>query len=118
MTTEGERGEEGYIGKLGIRHTHYYVCLAVQSCPSLCDPMDYSPPGSSVHGDSPGKDTGVGCPVLLQRILLTQGSNPSLLHCRQITYHLSHQGNPYTTIIKQITNKDQLTAQGTILNIL
>ena len=36
--------------------------------PTLCDPMDYSPPGSSVHGDSPGKNTGVGCHVLLQGI--------------------------------------------------
>ena len=26
------------------------VCLVVQSCPTLCDHMDYSPPGSSVHG--------------------------------------------------------------------
>ena len=38
----------------------------LQSCPTLCDPMDYSPPGSSVHGDSPSKNTGVGCHVLLQ----------------------------------------------------
>ena len=30
-----------------------------QSCPTLCDPMNWSPPGSSVHGDLPGKDTGV-----------------------------------------------------------
>ena len=30
-----------------------------------CDPMDYSPPGSSVHGDSPGKNTGVGCHLFL-----------------------------------------------------
>ena len=37
------------------------LCLVTQSCPTLCDPMDYSPPGSSVHGDSPGKNTGVGC---------------------------------------------------------
>ena len=40
--------------------------------------MDCSPPGSSVHGDSPGKNTGVGCHVLLQGILLTQGSNLGL----------------------------------------
>ena len=32
-----------------------------QSCPTLCDPMDCSPPGSSVHGIFPGKNTGVGC---------------------------------------------------------
>ena len=37
-----------------------------QSCPTLCEPMDCSPPGSSVCGDSPGQDTGVGCHFLLQ----------------------------------------------------
>ena len=42
------------------------LCLVTQSCPTLCDPMDYSLPGSSVHGDSPGKNTGVGYHVLLQ----------------------------------------------------
>ena len=49
------------------------VCVRaqlLQSCLTLCDPMDFSPPGSSVHGDSPGKNTGVGCHVLLQGILL------------------------------------------------
>ena len=34
---------------------------SLQSCPTLCDPMDCSLPGSSVHRDSPGKNTGVGC---------------------------------------------------------
>ena len=33
----------------------------LQLCPTLCDPVDCSLPGSSVHGDSPGKNTGVGC---------------------------------------------------------
>ena len=56
------------------------LCSVAQSCPTLCDPMDRSPPGSSVHGDSPGKDTGVGCYALLQGIFLPQGSNPHLLH--------------------------------------
>ena len=37
------------------------LSLVAQSCPTLCDPMDCIQPGSSVHGDSPGKDTGVGC---------------------------------------------------------
>ena len=40
------------------------LCLVAQSCPTLCDPMDCSPPGSSVHGDSQGKNTGVGCHAL------------------------------------------------------
>ena len=46
--------------------------------------------------DFPGKKTGMGCHFLLQRDQ-TQGSNPSLLwllNCRQILYHLSHQGSP------------------------
>ena len=63
---------------------------SLQSCPTLCDPMDYSPPGSSVHGDSLGKNTGVGCHFLVQRIFLTQGLNPGLLHCRQTLHHLSY----------------------------
>ena len=49
------------------------------ACPTLCDPMDCSSLGSSVHGDSPGKSTGVGCYTLLQGIFLTQGLNPHLL---------------------------------------
>ena len=53
------------------------LCCA-QLCPTLCDPMDCSPPGSSVHGESPGKNSGVGCHALLPRIFPTQGSNPSL----------------------------------------
>ena len=74
-------------------HTHTYavLCLVSQSCLTLCDPMDCSPPGSSVPGDSPGQNTGVGYHALLQGIL---GSNPDLPHCRQILYHLSHQGSP------------------------
>ena len=43
--------------------------------------------------DSPGKHTGVDCHFLLQRIFLTQRSNPHLLHCRQILCCLSHQGS-------------------------
>ena len=58
-----------------------------------CEPMDCSLPGSSVHGDSPGKNTGVGCHALLQGIFPTQGLNPGLLHWRQILYCLSHQGS-------------------------
>ena len=39
----------------------------------------------------PRKNTGVGSHSLLQGIFQTQGLNPSLLHCRQILYHLRHQ---------------------------
>ena len=67
-------------------------CAWLLSHVRLCNPMAYSPPGSSVHGESPGKNTGVGCHALLQGILPTQGSNPGLPHCRPILYHLCHQG--------------------------
>ena len=43
---------------------------------------------------SPGKNTGVGWHSLLQRIIPSQVSNPGLLQCRWILYHLSHQGSP------------------------
>ena len=69
-------------------------CLVTQSCPTLCDLVDCSPAGSSVHEDSPGKSTGVGGHSLLQGIFPTQGSNAGLPHCRQILYHLSYQGKP------------------------
>ena len=39
---------------------------SLQSCPTLCDPIDGSPPGSPIPGYSPGKNTGVGCHFLLQ----------------------------------------------------
>ena len=70
------------------------LCLVIQSCPTLHSPMDYSLPGFSVCGDSPGKNTGVGCHALLQGIFPTQGLNPSLPHCMQILYRLSYQGSP------------------------
>ena len=44
--------------------------------------------------NSPGKNTGVGCHCILQGNFLTQGSKLGLRHCRQILYHLSHQGSP------------------------
>ena len=43
--------------------------------------------------DFPGKSIRVGCHFLFQRIFLTQGLNLGLLHCRQMLYHLNHQGS-------------------------
>ena len=114
---------------------------SLQSCPTLCDPTDGSPPGSPISGilqaitlewvaisfsnswkwkvkvkllshvrffvipwtvarQAPlsmgfsSKKTGMGCDSLLQGIFPTQGSNPGLLHCKQILYHQSHLGSP------------------------
>ena len=60
-----------------------HMCMCVQrwvaqSCLTLCDPVDCSLPGSSVRGDSPGKNTGAGCHAPLQGIFPTQRSNPGL----------------------------------------
>ena len=55
--------------------------LVVQSCPIL----DCSPPGTSVHGDPPGKNTGI-CFPLLQGKFTMQGLNLGLQHCRRILY--------------------------------
>ena len=59
------------------------LCLVAQLCPTLCDPVDCSLPGFSVHGDSPGKNTGMGCYAFLQGIFPTQRLNPGLPHCRR-----------------------------------
>ena len=73
--------------------THKVKVLVPQSCPTLCNPMNCSPPGSSVHG------------ILQARILewvaipFSWGLNPDVLYCRQILYHLSPQGSPYRGIL-------------------
>ena len=50
------------------------ACLVTQSCPALFDAMDCNPPGSLVHGDSPGKNIGVGCHAFLQGVFPIQVS--------------------------------------------
>ena len=83
---------------INFRHniiiTRAVLYLVTESCPTLFDPRDCSSPGPSVHGDSPGKNTAVGCHTLPQGIFPTQGWNTGLLHCRRILYQLSHQGSP------------------------
>ena len=55
------------------------LSLVTQFCPTPCDSKDFIPPGFFVHGNYPGKNTGVGCHALLHRIFSTQGSNPGPL---------------------------------------
>ena len=66
-----------------------------QSCLTLCR---LYPARLLCPWDSPGKNTGVDCHFLLQGIFPIQGLNPGLLHCRQILYHLSHQGSLTTRV--------------------
>ena len=82
------RGSPGNLYPFAI---HYHVCAKLlQLCPALCDPMDYSPPDSSVHG------------ILQGRIFPTQGLNPHhlhLLHWQVGVSPLAPPGKPpYTTI--------------------
>ena len=62
---------EGYIFRGGIAGAELCVVLSLSACsvaqsyPTLCNPMNCSPPGSCVRGIVPDKNTGVGCPFLL-----------------------------------------------------
>ena len=73
------------------------VCFVARSCLTLCNLVVCSPSGSSVHGDSPGKNTRVGCQALLQGTFPTQRLNTSLLHCRCFfTIWAAREGSPCT----------------------
>ena len=78
LLEEGEQLESSFswrVKSLWLAGTLWLHVLIVQSCPTFCDPMDCSLPGFPVHGDSPGKNHGVGCLALLQGIFSTEGSN-------------------------------------------
>ena len=64
-----------------------------QSCPTLCDPMDCTLPGSSVHGILQSRILEWVAIAFSRGIFLIKVLNPGLLCCRQIPYHLSHQGS-------------------------
>ena len=90
--------QEKYLNKKQLKimdtiNKHNKCLLVVQLYPTLCDPVDCSPSGSSVHGIVQARIL-EWIAIPFSRIFLTQGLNPSLLHCRQILYHLSHQGSP------------------------
>ena len=72
----------------------FVYVLVSQSCLTLCDPYGLYPTRLLCPWDFSGKNTGVGCHFLLQGIFPTQGLNLGFLLCRQILYHLSHQGSP------------------------
>ena len=83
--------------------SHALMCAqSPQSCPTLCDLMDSSPPSSSVHGIFPGEYTGVGCHFLLQGIFSTQWSNLCLLrllHCKWVLYYWTTGEDPHFPIV-------------------
>ena len=66
MVTAAMKLKDTYSLEEKLCQTCAVLCLLTQSCPILCDPMDCSLPGSSVHEDSPSKNTwqprGLPCP--------------------------------------------------------
>ena len=87
--TDGQEAHE----KMFNFTNYWWWCSVTKSCPTLCDPMDCSPPGSSVYGISQAR-MGVSCYFLLQGIFLDQGLDPCLLHWQVDYLPLSHQGRP------------------------
>ena len=79
----------------GYCETSFLPCPALSAVLSHSVMSDSLQPSWTVaHGDSTGKNTGMGCHPLLLGIFPTQGSNPGLPHCRQILYLLRHHGSP------------------------
>ena len=81
-----EKGEDGdFCGE---------TVLFAQLCPTLCDSMDCSPLGSSIHGISQAKILEWVAIPFSRGFSQLRGQTGGLLHCRQILYHLSNQGSP------------------------
>ena len=78
----------------GVWQINFFVCFRYSVMSNFLQPHGLQPSRLVCPWDFPGKNTGVDCLSLLQEIFPTQGSNPGLLHCRQILYLLSHQGSP------------------------
>ena len=71
-----------------------FCTLVTQSCLTLCDPLEYSLPGSSVLGILQARILEWVAISLSQGISPTQGSDSGVLHGGWILYHLNHQGSP------------------------
>ena len=101
-----------YTGIFFNRHILQYCMIyrdVTQSCPTLCDPMDCSLPGSSVHGIFQSIVLEWIAISFSRRIFPTQGLNPRLPHCRQTLYRLSHQGSP---VVQKIVFQECGTTNG------
>ena len=97
---------------------HVCTCVHMQaralSCLTLCDPKDCCPPGFSVHGDSPGKNTGMGCHFLLQGIFATHRSNLASCTGRQILYKCT----TWEALIKSLPLTNLLLPKRNPVNVL
>ena len=108
-----ESGAQWPLNKRHLIRFVLYICVRVCVGGSVLSRFGcvqcFTTPWTIAHQtplswDSPGKNSGVGCRILLQEIFLTQGSNPCLLrllYCRWILLPLSHQGSYFTFIWPQ-----------------
>ena len=90
------------VGKTASCHAKVKV-LVTQSCLTLSDPMDHSPPGSSVHRILQAEILEWVATLFSRGSFWPRDWTRGLLHCRHILYHLSHQGSPFMpwTVTKQ-----------------
>ena len=105
-----------WVGKIPCRRKQQVKVLVAQSCLTLCNPTDYSQPGSSVHGILHARILEWVAIPFSRGIFLTQGLNPGLPLCRQILYHLSHQGIPGLPG-KSITEGGELTSPAVVIDL-
>ena len=84
------RFSKSFYGLQKNKQIKYSIVLGAQLNPTLCSPVHCTLATLLCPWNSPGKNTGMGS---YEGIFPTQDSNLGLLHCRQILYHLSHQGN-------------------------
>ena len=76
---------------------HYQVSISRSVVSDSLQPHGLQPARLLCPWDFPGENTGMDCHPLFQGIFPTQGLKLFLLHCRQILYHLSHQGSGAST---------------------
>ena len=83
----------------------------IQSCLTFCDPINCSPPGSSIHGIFQVRAPERVAISFIQGIFPIQGSNPALPHCRQKLYDLSQKINVLNYISNTTYQKKQVIMQ-------
>ena len=106
---QGTRGSK--VGQVNTPINPTQMGGLVKVVSDCCDPMDCSPPGSSILGILQARILEWTCHLLLQGIFLTQGWSLGHPHCRQILYQLSHQGSP-TRTASQTRSKPRLIPSG------
>ena len=90
-----EKNGQSVTESLASLYTVHVPAKSLQLCSTLCDPMDCSPPGSSVHEIFLARILKLPC--LLQGIFPTQRLNPWLLHCQAGPLPLAPPGKPLYT---------------------